>query len=256
MLLGLGAEAERVDVVDDLAQVVAALNLVLNLAEDFADLVFDRGGAGRLLLEGVEIRKELRVHEVAQVVAGEGGIVVELTVFAFRCGPALPAIRLLEDEAVFLAVQLRFDRFILLKRIEIFQEEEPGRLLDVVEFGGAAGFFPEDVIDIAESLLEHGLRSVTNRGIAKNGGVLVRRRSLHVAAEFVGGEAELGFEAEIRRGAVLTIAGASRHSGAAVLSVEVRKRKVNRCSGGGRKPLAPSHELPRYSPPLDRVCAV
>jgi hypothetical protein len=39
VLLGLGLEAEFVDVVDDLAQVVAALDAVLYLAEDFADLV-------------------------------------------------------------------------------------------------------------------------------------------------------------------------------------------------------------------------
>jgi uncharacterized protein with PhoU and TrkA domain len=41
VLLGLRAEAQFVDVVDDLAQVVAAVDLVLDLAEDLADLVFD-----------------------------------------------------------------------------------------------------------------------------------------------------------------------------------------------------------------------
>ena len=55
VLLGLRAEAQFVDVVDDLAQVVAALNLVLNLAEDFADLVFDGVRPGRLLLEAVQV---------------------------------------------------------------------------------------------------------------------------------------------------------------------------------------------------------
>jgi hypothetical protein len=41
VLLGLRAEAQLVDMVDDLAQVVAALNLVFDLAEDLPDLVFD-----------------------------------------------------------------------------------------------------------------------------------------------------------------------------------------------------------------------
>jgi hypothetical protein len=45
VLLGLRAEAEFVDMVDDLAQVVAAGNPVFELAEDFADLVFDGIGA-------------------------------------------------------------------------------------------------------------------------------------------------------------------------------------------------------------------
>ena len=41
MLLVLRTEVQLIDVVDDLAQVVAALNLVLYLAEDFADFVLD-----------------------------------------------------------------------------------------------------------------------------------------------------------------------------------------------------------------------
>jgi hypothetical protein len=39
----LGGEAEFVDVVDDLAWVLAALDAVFDLAEDFADFVFDGG---------------------------------------------------------------------------------------------------------------------------------------------------------------------------------------------------------------------
>jgi hypothetical protein len=53
VLFGLGAEAQLVDLVDDLAQVVAAGNRVFDLAEGFASLVFDGIGAGRLLFEGV-----------------------------------------------------------------------------------------------------------------------------------------------------------------------------------------------------------
>ena len=59
VLLGLRAEAQLVDVVDDLAQVVAALDLVFDLAEDLADLVFDRVRPAGLLLEAVQVGKEL-----------------------------------------------------------------------------------------------------------------------------------------------------------------------------------------------------
>jgi uncharacterized protein with PhoU and TrkA domain len=72
VLLGLRAEAQFVDVVDDLAQVVAALDLVLDLAEDLADLVFDGVRPAGLLLEAVQVGEELPVDEVAQVVAGQG----------------------------------------------------------------------------------------------------------------------------------------------------------------------------------------
>ena len=39
--------------------------------------------------------------------------------------------------------------------IAVFEEQEPGSLLGVVELGGAAGLFPEDVVDVLEGLFEH-----------------------------------------------------------------------------------------------------
>ena len=56
--------------VDDLAQVVAALNLVLDLAEDLPDLVLDGVRAARLLLEAVQVGEKFRVDELAEVIAG------------------------------------------------------------------------------------------------------------------------------------------------------------------------------------------
>ena len=155
VLLGLRAEAQFVDVVDDLAQVVAALDLVLDLAEDLADLVFDGVRPGGLLLEAVQVGEELAVDEVAQVVAGQGLVVVDLAVLVLRRGPAFPAVRLVEDEGVFLPLQRGFVGLVLLQPVEVFQEQQPGGLLGVVELGGAAGLFPEDVVDVLEGLFKH-----------------------------------------------------------------------------------------------------
>ena len=69
VLLGLRAEAQLVNLVDDLAQVVAALDLVLDFAEDLADFVFHGVRPAGLLLEAVQIGKQLAVDEVAQVIA-------------------------------------------------------------------------------------------------------------------------------------------------------------------------------------------
>ncbi|MCK6493374.1 MAG: hypothetical protein L6Q34_08075 [Nitrospira sp.] len=55
--------------VDDLAQVVAALDLVFDLAEDFADLVLDGVRLAGLLLETVQVGKELQVDELRQIAA-------------------------------------------------------------------------------------------------------------------------------------------------------------------------------------------
>lgn len=69
MLFSLRTEPQFVDVVEDLAQVVAALDLVLDLPENLPDLVFDRVRPAGLLLEPMQIRKELAVDEVPQVIA-------------------------------------------------------------------------------------------------------------------------------------------------------------------------------------------
>lgn len=39
--------------------------------------------------------------------------------------------------------------------VEVFQEEQPRGLLGVVEFAGATGVFPEDVVNVFEGLFEH-----------------------------------------------------------------------------------------------------
>ena len=155
VLLGLGAEAQFVDVVDDLAQVVAALNLVFDLAEDLPDLVFDGVRAGGLLREAVQVGKELLIDEVAEIVAGHRLVVVELAVLALGRGPAFPAVGFVEDVAVFLTAERGFVGAVLLQAVEVFQEKEPGSLLGVVQFRGTTGLFPENVVDVFEGLFKH-----------------------------------------------------------------------------------------------------
>jgi len=64
VLLHLRPEAQLVDVVDDIAQVVAAGNLVFDLPENLADFVLDGVRAGGPLREALEIGKELLIDEI------------------------------------------------------------------------------------------------------------------------------------------------------------------------------------------------
>ena len=59
MLLALRAETQLVDMVDDLAQIVAAGDLVFDLREDLSDFVFDGVRTARFLGEAVQVREEL-----------------------------------------------------------------------------------------------------------------------------------------------------------------------------------------------------
>jgi hypothetical protein len=59
VLLRLRAEPELVDVIDDLPEVVPALDAILNLPEYFPDLVLDRIRTRRPQLEPLQIREKL-----------------------------------------------------------------------------------------------------------------------------------------------------------------------------------------------------
>ena len=103
----------------------------------------------------MQVGEELAVDEGEEVVAGLGGVVVDLAVLALGRGPRFPAVGFVEEVGVFPAVEGGFGGLVVFEGVEVFQEEQPGGLLGVVEFAGAAGVFPEDVVDVFEGLFEH-----------------------------------------------------------------------------------------------------
>jgi hypothetical protein len=155
VLLLLAAEAKLVDVVDDLAQVRAGLDLVFDLAEDLADLVLDREGPGGLFLELAEVGEQLVVDKFDQVFASNRLLVIRRAIRFLGGRPSLPAVRLVEQVRVFFAVKRRDVGAVLLQTIQVFEKEEPGSLLGVIELGGAACLFAKGIIDVAEGLFEH-----------------------------------------------------------------------------------------------------
>ena len=68
VLLGLRAKAQLVHPFDHIAQGVVALQPVLDLAEDLANLVFDGVGAAGALLEAGQVGEQPGIDEVTQVV--------------------------------------------------------------------------------------------------------------------------------------------------------------------------------------------
>ena len=106
----------------------------------------------------MEVGKELRVHEVAQVVAGQRRVVVQLAVLALWRGPRFPAVGFVEDVAVFLPVQRGLVGPVLLQPVQIFEEQQPRSLLRVIQLTGATGLLAEDGVDVFEGLLEHNGR--------------------------------------------------------------------------------------------------
>jgi hypothetical protein len=77
-----------------------------------------------------------------------------------------PSIRRVEDVGVFLAVQGRLGALVLLKLVEVFQEEQPGYLFGVIELSSAPGFFPKNIVNVFEGLLKPSICTSTVRGLA------------------------------------------------------------------------------------------
>lgn len=84
-------------------------------------------------------------------------VVVASSVLILGCSPAFPAVWLFEDVGVFLAFERCLGGLVLLEIVEIFQEQQPGSLLSVIEFARATRLFPKDVVDIFESLFKHSV---------------------------------------------------------------------------------------------------
>jgi hypothetical protein len=107
--------------------------------------------------------------------------VVEFAFLVLGCGPAFPSVRLVEDVSVFIAVQRGLGGLVLLQIVEIFQEQQPGCLLGVVELSSAASFFPKNIVDVFEGLFEHIFILKCFQNICRRG----RRMSLWDSAHSV-----------------------------------------------------------------------
>ena len=120
-----------------LAQVVSALNAVLQLRKDLPDLVIDR-----IRLELLEIRKQLHIHKIDQIIARHRLVMVQLPILILRRRPLLPAKLTRNDRRVTLSRQLRRILFIFLEINQIFQEQNPSSLLHVIRLTGTPRVFP------------------------------------------------------------------------------------------------------------------
>jgi hypothetical protein len=118
--LGLRAEAQGIDQLQRVTERIAAAELVLDLAEDLADLVLDRVRAGGAGAEALKVGEQLAIDIVDQVRAGQRPVMVERAIRLFGRGPDRPAVRVIDDVAVGSAMQLGFERTLLFQVVEIF----------------------------------------------------------------------------------------------------------------------------------------
>ena len=80
---------------------------------------------------------------------------IDLAVLALGRRPTWPAIRLIEDEVVLLALEFRLRGLVRFERVEVLQKQQPRALLRVIELAGAARVLPEHSVDVLKNLFKH-----------------------------------------------------------------------------------------------------
>ena len=102
---------------------------------------------------------------------------VEAAVIVFRRRPDGPLELALDDRVVGFPHQFGFQCAFVLQVVEVFQEQHPRGLFDVIKLGAATGLLPEDIIEIPEGLFEHGAAAHSMiRLRARNGARLIDYR--------------------------------------------------------------------------------
>ena len=152
LVLVLGAlETELVDEVDDLAQVVARGNLVLQLGKNLTYLVFQRLGTGGRVLELAKRGEQLTVDKGRQVGTRHGIDRVGGAVGLLGGGPLTPAHVARQDGLVVLAGEQGLVLALTVEVIQVLEEKQPRGLLDVVQLGGASRLVAQDIVYGIES---------------------------------------------------------------------------------------------------------
>jgi hypothetical protein len=103
----------------------AAGDLAFDFTKNLPDFVFDSVHVATLLCEPAQVGKGFPVDEIV-------------------------------DEGVFLSHQLGLYCLVQFQVINVLQKQQSGGLLGVIQLGGAASLFPENIVDVSESLSEHG----------------------------------------------------------------------------------------------------
>ncbi len=155
MFVVTGAELQAVDDRQDVAEREPAVHLIAHLAEDRSDLVLDRVGAVGAFLELTQVGEELLLDEDDQVVPVHRLVMEQVACLVLGHGPGAPAVLRVQDVLVSLAGQLGGRLSVLLLAIQVLQEQQPGRLLDVIQLRLARRRAQEGVYSV-KGLLVHG----------------------------------------------------------------------------------------------------
>jgi len=137
----------------NITSVDIALNEQYDLNDQLSTLKFsestvytNRVGPTGALLELLQEGEQPLIHKIAQVVARERGVVIQLAIGILGGRPAVPAVGHLQDRGVAVPLKQGHGGPVVLQAVEVFEEQQPGGLLGVVELGAAARLLAQTIV--------------------------------------------------------------------------------------------------------------
>jgi len=154
VLLLAGLELQAVYLLNDVPHTIPAYQFIAEFGEDETDFDLD-GGVIRLSLSQVlQIREELAIDELYEVISHQGVMDVVFPGSGSRHCPGIPPVLFIQDWGIDTSTQESRHLVLLVQIIQIFQEENPGRLLHIIQFAAASFIGTQSVVYILEDLLE------------------------------------------------------------------------------------------------------
>ena len=150
-------EVEFINHIDDLTHIESGTYLVMQFAKNLAYLIFKTIRLSGGILEVFEVWEKLLIDKLHQVVATHGVDGVEyhlarLRVFLLGRCPLAPTIETRNKSLVGLAIKFSFFLTFCFKIIEVFQEQHPWFLLQIVQLTTTPLLLPEYLINCFECI--------------------------------------------------------------------------------------------------------
>ena len=125
VFLSTRLEVESIHEREDLTEIVATRDTILEFREYLSDLIFDRLRVLSIMTKILQVGKELLIDEVDEIFSDENEMMVDLPILSLRYCPSIP-LELWSDEwTVFSTREDRDITTIPFEIIKILQEEDP-----------------------------------------------------------------------------------------------------------------------------------
>ena len=154
VLLLAGLELQAVYLLNDVPEAIAAHQFVAEFGENETDFDLDGGIIRFSLSQVLQIREEFAIHELYEVISYHSVMDVVFPGSGSRHSPGIPPVLFIQDWGIGPATQKSRHFVLFVQIIQVFQEEYPRGLLNIIQFAAASFIGTQSVVYIFKDLLK------------------------------------------------------------------------------------------------------